>query len=119
ARGVELAGDRVVDDADGDLALLLERDQGRPDRDVAHEVLRAVDRIDDPARRGVARAAELLAEEAVLGKCSAEDLDDRSLGLAVGLGHRRSVGLEDDLEAPAVLLPAAPPAAPPPPPPPR
>src|SRR5947207_7765572 len=40
--------------ADGDLAVLLEPDQGRPHRDLADEVLGPVDRVDDPpsARAG-------------------------------------------------------------------
>ena len=104
ARGVELAGDGIVDDADRDLAMLLERDQRRPDRDVAHEVLRAVDGIDDPARRDIPGAAELLAEEPVLGERPAEDLDDRAFGFAVRLGHRRRVRLQDDLESGVVIL---------------
>jgi hypothetical protein len=37
-----------VNDADGDLALLFERDQGGPERNAPDEVPGAVDGIDDP-----------------------------------------------------------------------
>src|SRR5262249_15834260 len=47
--GVEVAGDRVIDDAGRDFTALLERDQNGPDRDMSHEVPGAVDRVDDPA----------------------------------------------------------------------
>ncbi len=39
---------RCRDDADGDLAVLLERQQGGPHRHPAHVALGAVDRVDDP-----------------------------------------------------------------------
>ncbi len=101
---VEIAGDRIVDDADGDLAVLLEGDQRRPEGNVTDEVLRAVDRVDDPPSLARARAAEFLAEHPVLRERAAEDLDDHALGLAIGLGHRRVVGLDRDLEAAPVIL---------------
>src|SRR5215467_5666200 len=64
ARPEKLAGDGIVHHARGDLAVLLEGDEHGPDGNVAHEVLGPVDGVDDPAPRGRALRAELLAEEA-------------------------------------------------------
>jgi len=104
ARGGEVARHRVQDHAGRDGAAFLKADQDRPEGDPPDEVLGAVDRIDDPARLLRARGAELLAEEPVIGKGAAEDPADQLLGLPVGLGDRRRVGLERDLEAAAVVL---------------
>src|SRR5439155_9609124 len=103
-RAQQVAGDRVVDDADGDLARVLEPDQRGPDGHVADEVLGAVDRVDDPASPLIAHRAELLAEEPVLGKRAAEHLADDLLGALVGLRHRRRVRLQRHVEARAVVL---------------
>ena len=102
--GVELGRHRVVDHAHRDLAALLQRDQRRPDGNAPDEVLRPVDRVDDPAHLARPVPAELLAEDAVRREGAAEDLDDRSLGLAVGPGDRRVVGLERHLDAAVVVL---------------
>src|SRR5207247_7764454 len=82
-----------------DLATLLQCDQRRPEPDAADEVLRAVDRVDDPAHLVRSVPAELLAEGAVRREGASEDLDDRLLGFAVGPGDRCGVGLERDFDA--------------------
>jgi len=102
--GEELARDGIVDDADRDLARLLTRDERRPHRNVADEVLGAVDGVDDPAAIARPALAELLAEEAVVGERALEDLHDHLLGLAIGLRDRREVGLDRHVEAAAVIL---------------
>src|SRR2546426_4122148 len=93
ARGVELAGHRVVDDADRDLARFLQRDQRRPHGDAADEVLRPVDGIDDEAAIARPALAELLAQEAVVREGAAKDFDDHLLGFAIRLRDRREIGL--------------------------
>ena len=45
------------DDAEHDLVVDGQRDQGRPDRHAAHEVLGAVDRVDDPAALASCRSS--------------------------------------------------------------
>ena len=86
------------DDAEAELAVLLERDQRRPDRDPARVVPCAVDRIDDPPAAAAAEGAELLAEQAVIRALDREPLPDHRLDRPVGLGHRGQVGLRLDLE---------------------
>ena len=54
-------------------AVLLERDQRRPDRDPAGVVPRAVDRVEDPATRAGACSALLLSEDRVVGALLRED----------------------------------------------
>ena len=77
-----------------------EGDERRPHRDPAHEARRPVDRVDDPLpRRSLARAAELLTEQPVVGTGGGEPLGDRRLGGAVDLGDLAAVGLPLDVEA--------------------
>ena len=97
--GIDLGRHRVMDDAHRDFATLLQCDQRRPEPDAADEVLRAVDRVDDPAHLVRSVPAELLAEGAVRREGASEDLDDRLLGFAVGPGDRCGVGLERDFDA--------------------
>ena len=74
-------------------------DQRAPQRDAAHERLRAVDRIDDPpAPRLLPNGAELFAEDAVVRETRADPVARAVLGAAVGDGDRRAVGLPLDRE---------------------
>ena len=70
--GEQLAAVRVVDGADGKLAVDFERQRGAEDRQAVREVRGAVDRIEQPAelRGAVALAGfvELFAEHGVIGK---------------------------------------------------
>src|SRR5438034_911266 len=66
-RPEELPARRVVDHPRRHLPVLLESDQHGPEGNVADEVLRPVDGIDDPPPRRRALLAELLAEEAAAG----------------------------------------------------
>ena len=86
-------------DADAQLAVLLEREQRRPDRHAADVVLGAVDRVDDPPaaasrprcrtpRRGPRRP----------GRAACQPVADQLLGRVVGLGDRGEVGLGLDLQ---------------------
>ncbi len=85
------------DDAAHEMALALERDQRRPDRDPAQEVPRAVDRVDDPA--DVASVvALLLAEHAFTRPVARDAIAQHALGRAVGVGDRREVGLRLDVQ---------------------
>ena len=56
-------------------------------------VLRAVDRVEHPATHTVARLAELLADDRVVRTGTTDPVTEQLLGRAVGLGHRREVGL--------------------------
>ena len=88
------------DDADRHLAVLLQRQQRRPDRHAAHVALGAVDRVHDPApavagRRG---RAVLLAEDRIAWPRGRQPLAHRLLGGAVGVRDRRHVRLGLDRE---------------------
>src|SRR5262249_49259336 len=93
ASPVELRRRRRVNDAERDLAVLLQREERRPVRNPPDEVLRAVDRIDDPASRLLALRPVLLAEKPDVGERGAEPFHDGGLRLLVGLGDRRVIGL--------------------------
>ncbi len=86
------------DDADHGLAVPLEGDQRREDRDPAHEVHRPVDRIEHPPSRGVAILSQLLAQDALAGTVGRDARAQRPFDLAIDLRHRRQVGLRLDAE---------------------
>ena len=74
---------RRRDDAHGQRALDLEREQGREDRHAAHVAVRAVDRVDDPAP--AARTGSIALVLAVL---LARRARDRGIALRSGCGWR-------------------------------
>ena len=80
-------------DADAHLAVLLEREQRRPDRDAADVVLGPVDRVDDPTPVRGPLGAELLAQQRIPGAGGDQPVPDELLGRRVGLGDGRQVGL--------------------------
>jgi len=84
-----------VEYADDRLAVLDQREDRPEQRDPAREADRAVERVDHPGRHLEHRplGPELLAQDGEAGRARAQDLADRALGGAVGLGHRRAVGL--------------------------
>jgi hypothetical protein len=88
---------RRRDDPADDLGLPLERDQRRPDGHAAREVLRPVDRVDDPSDRA-AVIAFLLAQHAFAGASDCDSLPQCALDGAVGIRDRRQVRLGLDLE---------------------
>ena len=79
--------------ADDDLVVDHQRDQGRPHRHAADEVLGAVDRVDHPAPLAVAGRALLLAEHGVARPGPGQGAADALLDRLVGVGHRGQVGL--------------------------
>src|SRR5439155_8265594 len=94
----QLVVGRVVDDADGDLAVHLGGDGHRPHREPVQVVGRAVERVDDPpdatavaggGRRG---GGALLAEEAVTWPGRTNRLRYQVLRGAVHLGHHVRAG---------------------------
>ena len=91
-------------DARLELAVALDREERAEQRDAAHEVVGAVDRVDVPADRGLGRfGAELLADQPVVREGGVEPLADHLLDRLVGLGHEAAVGLGlDDEVAPEV-----------------
>ena len=89
---------RRRDDAEHDVPVLLERDQRRPHGNPARVVPRPVDRVDDPPAPSRAGRALLLAEDRVAAALGAEHRPQLVLDLAVGLRHRRQVGLRLDDE---------------------
>src|ERR1700675_1250717 len=103
-RRVEHARDRLVDDTGRDLPRLLEPDEDAPARNAPDEVPRAVDGVDDEAPLARALLAMLFTEGPVIGVTLAQHVDDRVFGLAVGLGHRRSIGFERDGKSSPVVL---------------
>ena len=68
----------------------------------AHEALRAVDGIDDPAAADVFLAAALLAEEAVLGELAQQRFAQQLFAALVHLGDEIVGGLFANLQ-PAVM----------------
>src|SRR5207237_441950 len=85
-------------DAAHDATLALERDERSPDRDPAGEVLRAVDRVDDPAYGAAVVVSLFLAEDAFARPVLRDSLADHSLDGAVCVGDRRQVGLRLDVQ---------------------
>ena len=83
---------RRRDDPADDLGLPLERDQRRPDGHAAREVLRPVDRVDDPPDRA-AVVALLLAQHALAGAGDCDSFPQRALDGPVGIRDRRQVRL--------------------------
>src|SRR5690606_4121449 len=82
--GPSLADDRVVDDADHDLAGDAEGDGDAEMGDAVEEIHRAVDGIDDPLAVAVGVAAEaFLAVEGVAGAGAEENVLDELLRLLV------------------------------------
>ena len=79
---------RVVDGADGDHAVDLERQRGAENRQAVREVRGAVDRVEDPAvpRRPGGRPAELLGEDRVIGEALGDEGAEAPLDRDVGLG---------------------------------
>src|SRR5207253_988384 len=76
----ELVAARIVDDAELDDAVALETDADGVDGQAVRVVRRAVERIDDPAPAGAARAsAAFLGEDAVVGELRLECRDDERL----------------------------------------
>ena len=84
--------------ADPDHAGLFQCDERRPRGDPACVAPRAVDRIEDPATRGVARGPELLPENRVSRASLGEQAAKLGLDLAVRLRDRCQVGLRLDRE---------------------
>ena len=89
---------RCRDDTRDHVVLDHQRDERRPDRDSADEVLGAVDRVDHPAARSPAGRALLLAVERVARTGSAERAAHGLLDGLVGVGDRGQVGLVDDVQ---------------------
>ena len=73
-------------------------DQGRPDRDAAHEVVGAVDGVDDPLARAVTRRLDLLADDGVARAGALELRPDQLLGVAVGVADQSEVRLGLDVQ---------------------
>ena len=91
---------RRRDHTDHKLVSLLQCQQRRPDGDPADVVLRAVDRIDDPAASAGAGLGlpVLLAKDRVAGVPLGEALADRFLDGAIRFGDRRQIRLGLDHE---------------------
>src|SRR5687768_7574285 len=78
-------------------AVTFERHQCAEQRHMVDERLRAIDGVEDPSVAAIARSLpELLAEHAVSGAFAGEELPDGQLGVAVGEGDWRAVGLQFD-----------------------
>src|SRR4029079_8259310 len=80
----EIVDRRRVHHAGGDLAILLERNQRREERNAADEALGAVDVIADPPPARARLLAVLFAQHTVLGERLAQYRDGALLGLAIG-----------------------------------
>jgi hypothetical protein len=68
-----------------------QRDQVRPDLHAVHEVLRPVDRIDDPPPLALPFQATLFPEDAVPREAILHRRPDRRLDRQVGFGDRRTI----------------------------
>ena len=82
------------DYADNRLAVLQQGNQGGPDRDIAHEVLGAVDGVDDPLTAlKHSFAAEFFAENFIARALVRQNLAEQLLARDIGIGDRSQVGL--------------------------
>ena len=99
-RGEQLVAGGVVDQAGDELAVALERDGDREQRDAVEKIGGAVERIDDEAMGAVGAfdLAALLHEEAVAGPRMGELLMQDLLGAGVGGADEIGRTLERDLE---------------------
>ena len=89
-----LAGNGLVDHAQDGPAGFQQRDQRAEDRAAGHEADGAVDRVEHPlARRVGALGAIFLTDDAVARRFGIEQASHGGFGGAVGLCHRRGVGL--------------------------
>ncbi len=76
-----------------------QRDQGTEQRHSADKGFRPVDRVEHPDEfRVLARPAELLADDAVLGEAHFDQRPHRRFGGAVGGGDRAQIGFVVDLD---------------------
>src|SRR5438874_234010 len=71
----------------GEHPVALECDERRPHGHATREVPRPVDRVDDPAD-GAVRGALLLADEGIAWTLARDELAQRALHRAVGVGNR-------------------------------
>jgi hypothetical protein len=78
-----------------DDSVLLESEQGSPNRDPSQKRSRAIDGIDDPAA-GASVVSVLLSENALTSSGSSDFVTDRRLGGAIGVGDRCSIRLRID-----------------------
>jgi len=93
-RGPPAAAERGCrDHAEDGPSLVEQRDERRPHRDAADVVLGAVDGVDDPLPRAVAAGAELLPDDGVARPGAPQLGAHEVLGVAVGVGDGRQVGL--------------------------
>ncbi len=84
--GEQLFADRVVDDAERQLARNLERDGNRKEREPVREVRRAVHRIENPAELAGRRGGEtrLLADDHVRRETASDEIAEHPLGFEIG-----------------------------------
>src|SRR5207253_7969502 len=86
-RGPALAECRGGSERRDQLPSALDGEQRGPDGNAADEVMRAVDRIDDPARLAVSRLRpELFAQQAVMRELGGNTVPQPGLDLGVSLG---------------------------------
>ncbi|EPX83793.1 hypothetical protein ruthe_02590 [Rubellimicrobium thermophilum DSM 16684] len=92
--------DGIVDHPGHDLPFVLESDGNGPVRQAVKEIRRPVQRVDDPAPRGIlaGRPAALLAEKAVGGACLGQHLAQGLFGLPVSAADEIARPLDRDLK---------------------
>lgn len=88
---------RSRDDPADSFSLALQRDQCRPHGDAAREVLRPIDRVDDPSDRAPV-VTLLLTEDALARTARGDPLPQCALDRPVGVRDRRQVGLGVDVQ---------------------
>src|SRR5580692_11407533 len=81
--GEDLLPHRVVDHADLQFALMLDRDRYRKHRETVQEIGGAIQWIDDPDRLILTAAATLLGQNGMIGIELVDDLDDLAFGRTV------------------------------------
>jgi secondary thiamine-phosphate synthase enzyme len=88
---------RSRDDPADSFSLALQRDQCRPHGDAAREVLRPIDRVDDPSDRAPV-VTLLLTEDALARTARGDPLPQCALDRPVRVRDRRQVGLGVDVQ---------------------
>ena len=76
----------------------LQSEQRRPHRDPAHEVDRAVDRVDEPTASPAPGAPHLFTKDRISWPFAGDQLTDRGLGRPVGFSDRGRVSFGLDRE---------------------
>ena len=99
ARGVQLVAQRVEHHRMHGNALVQQGDGYAKMRNAAQVIVRAVQRVDDPGHRSLAKRTAFFGEDRVVGIGTPQLLDDLRFGELVDFGNEIQMLLFDDMQA--------------------